>query len=188
MEDPDKKESNVSSLKINFSSTGCQLLVKSNNCDEIDTKTPRSIQELELIRIIGTGTFARVWLCRRRAPQISLQRTQMQSTPSKAPIAGAPSRSKSVPNLRAEHATRETNIPLKIKRSQSCSALRTREFNVPSGRGSHDEEKDVEQVYYALKVMRVAEMIRLRQVDHVLNERSILSVVHHPFIARLYAF
>ncbi|EIN07692.1 kinase-like protein [Punctularia strigosozonata HHB-11173 SS5] len=43
------------------------------------------------------------------------------------------------------------------------------------------------QNYFALKVLRKTEIVRLRQVDHVKNERYILSRVRHPFVVDLYA-
>ncbi|KAH8829578.1 kinase-like domain-containing protein [Flagelloscypha sp. PMI_526] len=41
--------------------------------------------------------------------------------------------------------------------------------------------------FYALKVLRKTEIVRLRQVEHVNAERYILSRVQHPFIVNLYA-
>jgi|JI9StandDraft_2_1071091.scaffolds.fasta_scaffold151008_2 serine/threonine protein kinase len=35
--------------------------------------------------------------------------------------------------------------------------------------------------YFALKMLKKAEIIRSKQVDHVLNENSILSRLNHPF-------
>lgn len=40
--------------------------------------------------------------------------------------------------------------------------------------------------YYALKVMSIAEVLRLKQTDHVKNEKDILLQVKHPFIINLY--
>jgi serine/threonine protein kinase len=43
------------------------------------------------------------------------------------------------------------------------------------------------QNYFALKCLPKSEIVRLRQVDHVKNERFIMSRVRHPFVADLYA-
>jgi len=40
--------------------------------------------------------------------------------------------------------------------------------------------------YYAMKVLRKSEIIRLKQVEHVHNERNILSSTKHPFIVNLF--
>uniref|UniRef100_A0A0N4ZS67 Protein kinase domain-containing protein n=1 Tax=Parastrongyloides trichosuri TaxID=131310 RepID=A0A0N4ZS67_PARTI len=40
--------------------------------------------------------------------------------------------------------------------------------------------------YYALKSMNIKHLIENRQVDHVYNEKKILSSTCHPFIVRLY--
>jgi len=39
--------------------------------------------------------------------------------------------------------------------------------------------------YYALKVLKKHEVIRLKQVEHIMSEKSILAQVNHPFIVRL---
>lgn len=45
----------------------------------------------------------------------------------------------------------------------------------------------VDNKYYAMKVMRKRDIVRLRQVEHVFNEKNILSSLDHPFIMKLYA-
>lgn len=41
--------------------------------------------------------------------------------------------------------------------------------------------------FFAIKVLRKSEVIRLRQVEHVNAERYILARVHHPFVVSLHA-
>lgn len=41
--------------------------------------------------------------------------------------------------------------------------------------------------YHAMKVLQKSEVVRLRQVEHINNEREILRNVRHPFIVSLYA-
>jgi serine/threonine protein kinase len=36
--------------------------------------------------------------------------------------------------------------------------------------------------YFAIKILKKAEIIKLKQVDHIMNEVKILSVVDHPFL------
>jgi len=36
--------------------------------------------------------------------------------------------------------------------------------------------------WIALKILKKAEIIRLKQVDHVINENTILSNIAHPFV------
>ena len=40
--------------------------------------------------------------------------------------------------------------------------------------------------YFALKIMKKSEVVRLKQVEHIKNEKEILSEVNHPFIVTLY--
>ena len=39
--------------------------------------------------------------------------------------------------------------------------------------------------YYALKMLKKSEIIRLKQVDHIKNEVDLLSKITHPFIVNL---
>ena len=39
--------------------------------------------------------------------------------------------------------------------------------------------------FMALKVMNIGEVVRLKQVEHVQNEKSILMDVKHPFIVSM---
>lgn len=170
----------------NSSSTGRKVSAEeASPSAAINGAAPRSTQELELIRIIGTGTFARVWLCRRRLAHTSPPIIRTPSITQEATSILPLRRSKSAPILYMQHASQLTNG---IKKTQSCFALRVKGFVGPPAQRSQDEGKRRDdEPYYALKVMRASEMIRLRQVDHVLNERAILSKIDHSFIARLYA-
>ena len=46
-------------------------------------------------------------------------------------------------------------------------------------------QEKVSREYYALKVLTMADVIKLKQVEHVKNEKDILSEVNHPFIVSL---
>jgi len=36
--------------------------------------------------------------------------------------------------------------------------------------------------YVAVKIMKKAEIIKMKQVDHIMNENNILASIDHPFI------
>eukprot|EP01086_Lenisia_limosa_P014998 TRINITY_DN4694_c0_g1_i1.p1 TRINITY_DN4694_c0_g1~~TRINITY_DN4694_c0_g1_i1.p1 ORF type:complete len:396 (+),score=94.17 TRINITY_DN4694_c0_g1_i1:385-1572(+) len=40
--------------------------------------------------------------------------------------------------------------------------------------------------YYAIKVLKKTDVVRLKQVDHILNEKNILMAVRNPFVVNLY--
>lgn len=40
--------------------------------------------------------------------------------------------------------------------------------------------------FYAMKVLKKSEVVRLKQVEHVMNEKSILATVRNPFVVQLY--
>lgn len=39
-----------------------------------------------------------------------------------------------------------------------------------------------QQTYVAMKILKKAEIIRVKQVDHIISECSILGSINHPFI------
>jgi len=43
------------------------------------------------------------------------------------------------------------------------------------------------QEYFALKMLTISEVLKLKQVDHVKNEKDVLSTIRHPFIVNMYA-
>ncbi|RKP10188.1 kinase-like domain-containing protein [Thamnocephalis sphaerospora] len=44
-----------------------------------------------------------------------------------------------------------------------------------------------EQQFFAMKVLKKVEVVKLKQVEHINSEKAILSCVRHPFIVNLYA-
>lgn len=42
-----------------------------------------------------------------------------------------------------------------------------------------------ENRYYAMKILKKVEIIKLKQVDHILSEVSILNMIEHPFLVRM---
>lgn len=43
----------------------------------------------------------------------------------------------------------------------------------------------VSEKYYAIKKLRKADVVRLRQVEHTNNERTLLAQVNHPFLVKM---
>lgn len=41
--------------------------------------------------------------------------------------------------------------------------------------------------FYAIKILKKAEILRLKQVDHILSEKTILQAINHPFIVNMFA-
>jgi serine/threonine protein kinase len=50
----------------------------------------------------------------------------------------------------------------------------------------HLVQSKINKRYYALKVLKKAEIVKLKQVEHTNNERAILSSVQYPFIVNLW--
>ena len=50
----------------------------------------------------------------------------------------------------------------------------------------HLVQSKVNKHYYALKVLKKAEIVKLKQVEHTNNERAILISIQHPFIVNLW--
>ena len=43
----------------------------------------------------------------------------------------------------------------------------------------------ISRSYFALKIMQISEVIRLKQVEHVRSEKAILNQVESPFIVQM---
>ena len=97
-----KKSSPGTKIEISQKVKPCDA----NQADSLNTQELFSLGELDILKVIGTGTFARVCLCRYK----------------------------------------------------------------------------VTRKYYALKILAMVDVIKLKQVEHVRNEKNILSQVQHPFI------
>lgn len=39
--------------------------------------------------------------------------------------------------------------------------------------------------YFAMKILKKADIIKLKQVDHVISENTILADIDHPYLVRL---
>jgi len=52
------------------------------------------------------------------------------------------------------------------------------------GRVMAVREKET-SIYYALKILVIDDVIRMKQVEHVKNEKLILEMVNHPYIVNL---
>jgi len=42
--------------------------------------------------------------------------------------------------------------------------------------------------FVALKILKKSEILRLKQVDHIISENSILASISHPFIVNMEGF
>lgn len=47
-------------------------------------------------------------------------------------------------------------------------------------------QSKINKRYYALKVLKKAEIVKLKQVEHTNNERAILHSIQHPFIVNFW--
>lgn len=83
------------------------------------------------------------------------------------------------------HAVNSRNLDEKTKKTK----IEEFEFMTTVGTGTFGRVIVVRdrqtRDYYALKVMSIAEVLRLKQTDHVRNEKEILLQVKHPFIINL---
>lgn len=80
-----------------------------------------------------------------------------------------------------EHKVDEKSLQSKIDQLELLTTVGTGTF----GRVIAVKHKQTDD-YYALKIMSIAEVLRLKQTEHVKNEKDILTQVKHPFIINLY--
>ena len=98
------------------------------------------VEDLEILKTIGTGTFARVCLCRLR---------------------NSPNGANNNNNNAKQQSTTE------------------------SGSNAQPQQPPRVSKYFALKILTMHDVIRLKQVEHIKNEKNILMDVNHPFIIDL---
>ena len=55
------------------------------------------------------------------------------------------------------------------------------------GRVRIAKNKSTEE-FVAMKILKKAEILRLKQVDHIMSEFTILSNITHPFLVNLYGY
>ena len=140
--------------------------------------------DFDLITTLGTGTFARVWLAKLRqsAPphrHRSLHLRRSSRTPSNAVAAGHGGGGGAGEEHGADNGGENGETNHKAAHEDG-----------PAGgerSGSAEPGSDTRKVF-ALKILRKTEVIRLKQVEHVRNERAVLAAVAgHPFITTLVA-
>ncbi|KAI9487855.1 MAG: camp-dependent protein kinase 2 [Benjaminiella poitrasii] len=79
-----------------------------------------------------------------------------------------------------------------IKQRQDRPRLKLSDFNVlrTLGTGSfgrvHLIQSHVNRRYYAIKVLKKSEVVRMKQVEHTNNEKHILESVAHPFLVNMW--
>lgn len=79
-----------------------------------------------------------------------------------------------------------------IKQRQDRPRLKLADFNMlrTLGTGSfgrvHLVQSRVNARYYAVKVLKKSEVVRLKQVEHTNNEKHILEAVAHPFLVNMW--
>ena len=66
------------------------------------------------------------------------------------------------------------------------------QMNRTLGSGSFGRVKlaknKIDGKYVAIKILKKGELIKLKQVDHILNEIKILTMIDHPFLVRTDGF
>ena len=80
----------------------------------------------------------------------------------------------------ADTAVRELPTPLSLEDFDLGVTLGTGSF----GRVRFCTHKTTSS-FWAIKMLKKAEVIRLQQVEHMISEKNILSQLDHPFIVRL---
>lgn len=137
-----------SSLQKNSSTSKLSIEKDVNNAESDTDNTPTSnasknsenlrVEDLEILKTIGTGTFARVCLCRLRNNSNNNNNNGKQQSATDG-----------------ESSQPQQQQPLRASK------------------------------YFALKILTMHDVIRLKQVEHVKNEKNILMDVNHPFIIDL---
>lgn len=94
-----------------------------------------------------------------------------------------------VPPAEIKPATAPTELPPPPKRDGPKLGLSDFTIQRTLGTGSfgrvHLVKLNSTGVYYAMKALRKSEIVKLRQIEHTLNEKSILEQISMPFTVNL---
>lgn len=121
----------------------------------------KSPDDLEMIKTIGTGTFGRVLLCKSKKPIADV----VASSP------GTLSESSSKSSIKSKSNNNSSNSFSSKKKSSKV---------LPHASAASNEG------YFALKMLNIRQVIKLKQLQHVKNEKACLLEIDHPFIVQLF--
>jgi len=133
---------------------------------------PLSRNTFSLGDTLGTGTFGRVRIVTYH-PSSAAASTVAAATAASAAASSTPMPSPS-PSPTGNAGAPVTAVAATRAPDKSAAALAAA---VSSGA----------PLYFALKMLKKSEIIRLKQVEHIKAEKAILSRISHPFIVNLFA-
>ena len=88
-----------------------------------------------------------------------------------------------------ESSSEPVGVPTFEKRPKESFTLASFEVMTTLGTGTFGRVRLVKNVsngkFCALKILKKSEIIRLKQVDHIKSEVSLLSMIQHPFVVNL---
>ncbi|KAF9345938.1 camp-dependent protein kinase catalytic subunit, partial [Mortierella sp. AD094] len=130
---------------------------------------------------------------RQQQEQLQQQPRQQQQQPQQVPQVQQQS-SIQVPQ---QQQPAQAQVQAQAQQQQQAAAATRRKFNLDDfrihrtlGTGSFGRVHLVQSRYnsrfYAMKVLKKSEVVRLRQVEHTNNEKMILERVEHPFLINLW--
>lgn len=160
-----------------------------------------SLADFEFMKTIGTGTFGRVILVRFKDSQdfnkssvqainqsISKFHHQVSSAVgSKCP----PAALEGLALDTAHNTSTSSSQPLSKKENTTPDKKKAeKSSSIPQHNLANEQDASTSNAshhgYYALKMLNISRVIRLKQVQHVKNEKSTLFEIRHPFIVQLY--
>lgn len=143
--------------------------IKSLNAKGTTKELPRQeahllhfkFEDLDLIKTIGTGTFGRVLLCKSKIPLEDVVNLEAVNS------------SKPPGSVKAESSKKSSSSSLSKSSKSSNKVL------------PHASEAS-NKGYFALKMLNIRQVIKLKQLQHVKNEKQCLLEANHPFIVQLF--
>ena len=114
-----------------------------------------------------------------------------------APVAAAvkpqpsPNSGHAVDHLANDLQQLHTGPPSPVSATVHKKRMELKDFSIlrTLGTGSfgrvHLIQKKIGNQYYAMKVMKKSEIVRLKQVEHTMNEKKILDSIEHPFLVNM---
>eukprot|EP01138_Halocafeteria_seosinensis_P006339 gb/GECG01006480.1/.p1 GENE.gb/GECG01006480.1/~~gb/GECG01006480.1/.p1 ORF type:complete len:312 (+),score=30.93 gb/GECG01006480.1/:1-936(+) len=108
------------------------------------------------------------------------------------PARGAGASSRAAPPKTDEKSAASSNNARKRPKDKISFGLRDLELSTTVGTGTFGRVRiafhKTLKKYYALKIMKKSEVIRLRQVEHIKSEIKLLNMISHPFIVNMIGY
>jgi len=152
-----KKHSSSEADDKNPSRRSSKISVNNMPANKLNFNSP---DDLDMIRTIGTGTFGRVILCKSKVDLRSILSARMTD-----------SNDNSSKNKNASSSKSSSKQRLSSNSSVNSNTPNDNSSNSKNGKIFPHASQATDEGYFALKMLNIRQVIKLKQLQHVKNEK-----------------